>query len=254
MKIRTLALTIAFCLPMIFAANAQNGAALYVNAGYGFNAAPGNLESYDGNSHTVKPYSLGSGLNLDLGGSIMFGDHIGIGADLTFQTSPMASYTYLTGIGNHIVANSSFQGQMFAITPMLIVAGHTGSINLYGKFGLVFANTSVTYSETQTGNGAASGTYIDVYGGNATLGAYAAFGLQLGVSENVKLNLEIFDRTMAYSPATLTNTQPYDGDQKANTITYVDSRDNNSASDTQLKTYFPYSSIGLKLGIVFVLR
>jgi hypothetical protein len=253
MKLKTLIVAIALSLPVCQAVKAQTGAfEVHLNLGYGFNTATSTFISDDGNTLTVVPYSLGSGLNIDLGGTYMIGDHLGLGLDLTDVMSGPIKYTSYRSQGD-IQVNNTYTGGLYAITPMLVLsANHPDAINPYGKFGLVLGSATITYTATESGKNSNSGTYIDVYSGNLAIGAYAAFGLAVPLS--VKLNLEVFDRTLSYSPSKLSNTQAYDGGQKLNDLTYVTSKNGSSASDTQLASYWPFSSIGLKVGISLFLK
>jgi outer membrane protein W len=251
MKIKILALTAFLSLPFFTHLKAQSGAAdIHLNIGYGFPAAPGYFENYTGTERTLIPYSLGAGANVDLGFNYMIGDHLGVGFDLNYIAGTPYSVTYVAG---NLTTNTTFVGSLMAVTPMLILSANTGAINPYGHFGITIGSGSFTAKTTETGKNAGAGTYIDTYSGGAAVGIYGAFGVQFALSDMFKLNVELFNRTMSYSPDKLENTQAFDGEQKAPTITFVDKKDNTTANDTELRNYWPYSSFGLKVGFVYLL-
>jgi len=219
---------------------------VHVNVGYGFAAGMGSLISYTGSEQTTVPYSLGAGLNLDLGAAYMLSDHIGVGLDLSDIMGTAIKYNE---IGNQVVKNEELTGMMYAATPMIILSANPDGISPYGKFGLVLGAASFTRTETESGILAHSGTYIDTYSGDLALGLYGALGIRFPLSDKVGLTVELFDRTVSYAPTTLTNTQPYDNDKANNTITFTDTVDNSTANNTANKVYWPFSSAGVKVGV-----
>jgi opacity protein-like surface antigen len=251
MKLKALILAILLTLPFAQKLSAQSGEfEMRFNLGYGFHTGSQFIQSYEGSTVKNIPYSLGAGLNVDLGGTYMFGDHLGAGLDLSYL---MGGPVKFTENANSVVINHTLMGNLFALTPMLVLSAHHEEINPYGRFGIVLGTASFTNTITETGSKAQSGTYIDTYSGGLATGLYAAFGLQFKLAENLKLNLEVFDRTMSYAPTLLTNTQAYDGEQKLTSTTFVDQVDGSTANHTELKTFYPYSSVGLKVGITLVL-
>jgi len=219
---------------------------IHIDLGYGFGVATREFQSDDGTSITAVPYSLGAGFDADLGATYMIGDHLGAALDLNYVMGMPVSYTT---VGPNVVITHTYQGMLFGITPMLVLSANTESVNPYGKFGIVLGSASFTHKETESGERALSGTFIDTYDGGAAVGIYGAFGLQFPISSGIGLYIELYDRTLSYAPTTNTNTQTFDGVQKHNTITYVDKVDNTTAPDTDVKSYQPFSSAGIKVGV-----
>jgi outer membrane protein W len=251
MKIKILALSLIFSIPFFMTLKAQSGSAdIHLNLGYGFIAAPQYYEDNTATEDTHIPYSYGSGANVDLGFNYMIGDHLGAGLDLNYLAG--TTYTHSESVGNLTIDHTS-AAMMVGVTPMLILSANHSPINPYGHFGVTIGSASFTDKKTETGNNAKSGTDIDTYSGGAAVGIYGAFGVSFALSDMFKLNVELFDRSMTYSPDKLENTQAYDGNQKATTITFVDKKDNTTANDTRLREYFPFSSFGLKVGFVYQL-
>jgi len=244
MKTRNLVLAIIASAATFQTAKAQFSARL--DLGYGFPS--GTQTQYDDPSHPTKvtPYSYGGGFNIAIAGNYMFSDHIGAGLDLNMllgtpvtQTQAVQDVTYTTNTA----------GSLFAITPNLILSAHKEGINPYGRFGIVLGVASITSTTTASGPGAPDGKDVYVFSGNLAVGWYAAFGVQFPLADNLKLNVELFDRDLTYAPATETNTQTYTGMQKFDTQTLVTSTNSSSAPNTQLTSYEPFGSVGLKVGI-----
>jgi hypothetical protein len=251
MKLKSLIIIAICCFTFTQKSNAQSGQFdLHLNLGYGFPIASQYFYNNTGAEVTLVPYSLGSGGNIDLGAGYMFGDHIGAGLDITDMMGTPFKYTEIAG---NLTIDHSYSGMLLAVTPMLILSANTGQINPYGHFGIVLGAASYTHSMTETGKNASEGTFVDTYSGGSAIGIYTSFGLQFGLSQNLKLNLEVFDRTMAYAPGKVENTEAFTGEQKLTTVTYVDKVDSQTPNDQELKFYEPFSSIGLKVGIVLVL-
>ncbi len=246
MKTKNLVLAAIALAATFQTANAQFSARLDV--GYGFpSETQATQATTDANGNTkIMPYSYGQGFNLALAGNYMFNDNIGAGLDLNML---FGTPTTLTTVSGGITGTEKMTGSLFAITPNLILSAHKEGINPYGRFGIVLGVASETQTITASGTGAPSGSNINVYSGNLAFGWYAAFGVQFPLSDNLKLDVELFDRNVTYAPSTLTNTQAFDGAQKADTQTLVTSKSSNASANTQLTSYDPFSSVGLKVGI-----
>jgi hypothetical protein len=249
MKIRTLILLALISFSFSKSVNAQLGAfSLRLNIGYGLPAAPEYYWTESGTEQKVITSSMGSGGNLDIGGTYMIGDHLGAGLDLNYMMGTPVNYSHIyNGITRNVTRTGTFGG----VTPMLIITANTPVINPYGRFGLVVATASFTEKSTESGTNAYSGTFIDNYNGGIAFGWYAAFGIQVPISTQLSMNFELYDRTMNYAPTKLVNTQAFDGQQKYTDITFVNKITESSPSDQELKSYYPFSSVGLKVGLVY---
>ena len=246
MKIKNIILSIACILSLIPNGYAQRGSFEGTfNIGYGFMGSPQSVQSTTSTSTIDVPYSLGTGLNIDLAGNYILSDHMGLGLDLNDQIGTPAIQTNDNGV---IQAHSEFTGNLFAITPMLTLSANSGKINPYGKFGFVIGIPSATLTTTESGPNTPTGKEIDKLTGNLAVGWYAAFGLQFPVTDHIAINAELFDRMMGWEPAQLTNTQAFDGQSTHATITYSKTADV-ANPHTSVAQYFPFSSAGIKVGI-----
>ncbi len=217
--------------------------------GYGFTSGPGSVTNVNGSTYTDVPYSMGMGLNVALSGSYFFSDHIGAGLDFNAVIGTKTTYTENN---DPVQYTSDLSGNLFSITPFLVLSANNTGINPYGRFGIVIGAPTATIATTAAGDRAPTGTYITEASGNPAIGVYGAFGVEFPLGDNLALNLEIFDRSLQWEPAQVENTQAFDGDPKDITITYSQkvtnpSRDNQVVSYSTI--YSPFSSIGLKVGI-----
>ena len=227
---------------------------LRLDLGYGFPSGTSYMQVNDGSTTKDVPFSFGSGFNMGISGSAWFGDHIGAGLDLNYLIGSVYTFTNSApqAFGS-VQTTDNWSGSMFAITPMLLLSAHSDGINPYGRLGLVIGVPTITDNQTQAGNSAAAGTNTDVYSGGMAVGLYAAFGVEIPLTDNLLLAPELFDRTMNYTPTQVENTQAYDNQTKYPTTTLVTSLANNStASNTMLAPYrFPFSSWGIKVGLIY---
>ena len=217
--------------------------------GYGFTSGPGSVTNVDGSTQTDIPYSMGMGLNVALSGSYFLSDHIGVGLDLNGVVGTKTTYTYN---GATLQYTSDMSGNLFSATPFLVLSANNTGINPYGRFGIVLGVPTATISTTAAGNFAPSGTYITEASGNLAIGVYGAFGVEFPLTDNLALNLELFDRSLQWEPAQVENTQAFDGDPKDKTITYsnkVTNPSNVNQVSSYSTIYSPFSSFGLKVGI-----
>jgi len=248
MKNRKSLITFGFSFLMSTAAMAQaHSIDLGVNVGYGFTAGPQTLVSNTGSTVSAIPYSLGAGVDAGLNFKYMATTHMGIGLSLNYVAGNQVSYTELGNPG--VVINRVYQGNLFSIIPDLVITTNNPGLNIYGKFGPDLGVASFTQTSTQSGNRAEAGTNIDTYSGGVAVGLYSALGFSYPLGDRVRINLELFGTMMSYAPMQRVNTQTYDGDQKSPTITYASSIDNTTAADTELKSWYPFSSAGVMIGV-----
>jgi|GEM_PF-2984033 len=260
MKTKNIILSIVCVLLSLPFCSAQKGVFEGTfDLGYGFMASPqsglavptsGSTYVYANNitttSATDVPYSFGTGLNIGLSGTYFLGNHIGAGLDLSYLAG--SPTTFMLDEGSGIQATILATGNLFAITPMLTLSANTENINPYGKFGIILGIPSATLSMTEAGTGSLSGTYIANFTGNVAVGWYAAFGLQFPLSSNAALDVELFDRTLAWEPGQMQNTQTFDGQTKDPTVTFTHTVDQSSTNQA-IYNFYPFSSAGIKVGI-----
>ncbi len=220
-----------------------------LDLGYGFTSGPGSRADVSGSTYTDVPYSMGMGFNVALSGTYFFGDHLGAGLDLNAVAGTETKFTENDGADQ---ITEKMKGDLFSITPFLVLSAHNSGINPYGRFGIVIGAPTATISETAAGPFAPTGTYILTASGNIAVGVYGAFGVEYPLNDNLALNLEIFDRSLQWEPAQVENTQAYDGDPKDKTITYSTKVTNMSPTNqvaSYSTVYSPFSSVGIKVGI-----
>ncbi len=249
MKTKKIFTTAVFLIAFATSGIAQNGLfEARVDIGYGTTSGPQSVTNVSGSTSTDVPYSMGMGFNAALSASYFFGDHIGAGLDINYVVGTPTTVTS----GGTIQYTSTLQGSLATVTPFLVLSAHPGGINPYGRFGIVLGVPQATISTTAAGPLAPSGTNIDEASGNLAIGLYGAFGVEFPLSGNLALDVELFDRSLQWEPGQVENTQAYDGESKAKTITYSHSVTSPSG-DNQVSSYStlysPFSSFGIKVGL-----
>jgi len=250
MKTKKIFTTALFLLGFASAGLAQNGLLeARIDIGYGTTSGAQSVTNVSGSTSTDVPYSMGMGFNVALSGSYFFGDHIGAGLDINYVAGTQTTFTNNEG---PIQVTYTMQGSLTTVTPFLVLSAHNEGINPYGRFGIVLGMPMATISTTAAGALAPSGTNIDVASGNLAVGLYGAFGVEFPLGDNLALDVELFDRSLQWEPGQVENTQAYDNEPKAKTITYSHSVTSPSG-DNQVSSfstpYSPFSSFGIKVGL-----
>ena len=222
---------------------------LGLGLGYGFKSAPFSEINQSDNTSTNITYSLGSGFHGSISASYMLGEHIGAGLGLAYVTGSKAEYRRNL-IGSNGYGTTTLKGSMMSIMPNIILSANSTGINPYGRFGVVLGSAQATNSEITTGgSGTTSGPYELKYSGNMAIGWYVGFGAQYSISDKIMLNAELFNRSMSYAPKKVDNT--YNGGWHTDpTIYFVKNPSQGSRyTYTESQIYFPFSSIGIMVGI-----
>ncbi len=250
MKCRICTLIFLFSGILFQNAKAQKGdMSIHLDLGYGFPSGSESIISHQNGTYSESPFSFGTGSNIALAGSYMLSDHLGVGLDLNEMIG--RSFNLVTEYVNNFTqtSTSAYSGNLFAVTPDLILSANADKINFYGRFGVVVGLPSVTVKTTWSGQFVQPGTNIDLYTGGVAIGVYAAFGVQYPITDHLKLSAELFDRDLTYRPTTYKNTQAFDGASKTADRTLSTS----GGSQTDLTTPMTFGSIGLKIGISYSL-
>jgi opacity protein-like surface antigen len=269
---------IAFAISTQSYAQSENGFFLSFNAGYNFASGSSNLsENTIQNSETplintseVVKSSFGKGIDFGIAGGYMFNRHVGIELGLNYLLGSKISSGNSTKINGSYI-ESSYSSRMLQFKPSIIIAAGMETINPYAKFGLVVGSGAI-YSE--------STDYFqdplliqnvltiqkETYDGGLALGFQAGIGISYGLNTSLSLFGEINIVSMSYAPtkSKLTEFNVNGVDQLPNlplniteaeyvdTLTDVETPDPNAPSKV-LKTYAPFSSIGINIGLRYSL-
>ncbi len=250
MKKKSIVLSITCALTYFQSVYAQiNTYSARIDVGYGFPSGAQYFTNVDNATQTIVPYSLGAGFRVAAAGNYMFSDHFGGGLDLSFLAGTPAMN--VVSPPNSESKTTIAVGSLFAMTPNFILSANNDVFNPYMRFGLVVGIPSFTISTTETGPGAQNGTNIDLYSGNLALGLYSALGIQFRMTDQLMLNLELFDRDLTYSPLFYTNERAFDGNSKNSQQILVKSTANRYFGAPTLTQVVPFGCIGLNGGLTW---
>ena len=163
------------------------------------------------NKSVFKNSTLGSGLNINLGGGFMFSKYLGV--DLGFNE--FIGFGVKTKYERNIPGNSSqiddkTKSTMFQVIPALVITpGLDGKINPYGRFGIILGlmnRVKYEYDETTDATPVKSTLdvntekYTETRKGGVALGYSVAVGADYNLSEKLSLYAEIVMNGLTYAP------------------------------------------------------
>jgi outer membrane protein W len=265
----------------------SQGAYVNLGAGYGFPAAPYLMAD----NSTYHSYEIGYTVDEEIiKGSGSFGKGLQAGAIIGYMFNPNIGaelgISYL--LGNKIESknesineNSTYYhsykneskvtGKMLRFTPALKITVGNGNIKPYMKTGLVIgvAGKIKSTSKSTNSDDFTSETIeseMDLNGG-ISLGFAGALGADFMLSDNIGIFAEMGIITQSWAPKKGEYTKySVDGVDKLNDFTtfdkeiefiesysfYTENTDYDSPRQ-ELKTYFPFSSVGVNVGVKITL-
>lgn len=261
---KNIILTLIFCA--LFSVTFAQGLYVGVNAGYAMRSASWfNTTDVDINNSEVKPMSLGLGFDAGLNLGYMFNKNVGIelGASYLIGGKNKFKYTYSDG-----TEEVFYKASMIRIIPAVVIAAGFETIDPYAKFGALIGFGSFKYESEGTYDDAFRSTmateevYKVKYKGGVAFGFYAALGANYNLSEKLALFAELNLESMSYAPTKGEITEyTIDGVDQLGSMDVKDKEwefvkeinyDENipdTSPDKELKEKYPFSSIGLNLGV-----
>ncbi len=255
----------------------SQGAYTSINVGYGISSSSQNISGIQNtttgsNSSTYEQIetSLGKGLRIGAAYGYMFNKNLGLelGASYLLGGTTAAKMTSTTS-----TTDISLSANMLQINPSFVMALGLDKINPYAKFGIIIGSGSINgernskYTSTSSSS-LSTASYNDdvikfVYNGGLSFGVNASIGAIYTVNEKMSVFGEFLIVNMAYAPTTGEQTvYTHNGVDKLSTLTikdkkvnYVNTYTTTSVSSpdtqptTQLSQKFPFSSIGINVGI-----
>lgn len=236
----------------------------YVNAniGYGFKAGSASAYNYTSpnGSNTTEhvAFSFGKGLTMAAAFGYMFNKNVGAELGLSYllggKTKVIDSYSSGSD-------ESSFSAKILRINPSMIISSGMESINPYAKFGLIIGKGSIKSEYTEKNNGDVYITKVK-YNGGVAFGFSSAIGLMFKLSESVALLTEVNMINLSYAPTKgeVTEATLNGADQLPSMTTsqkkieFVDSHVSTSNSTSsvpseQVKSKYPFGSVGINFGL-----
>jgi len=205
--------------------------------------------------------SLGRGIKLEGAIGYMFNDHIGADLSLLYQFGVNYEISKVSTV-NPIPQNSphitDLRGSMFAITPSAILTtGANKKIVPYIKLGLLIALPHIAKLEEN------SDIRLDKktnYYGGVSLGFTGGLGIEYKVNNNVNVYGEVKLNSLSYTP-TQSEIVNWDEngrdllpdmkttDKKKELVEFI--TDKTRTDNEELSVSYPFSSLGLNIGVKF---
>lgn len=254
----------------------------YINVGGGYNLGIANqslLQNYESTDNIDKvenvKISLGKGLDFGLNLGYMFNDNLGIDLQCSYllgdESAGESKYTYtFFNTKYYDYEKTSIKSQMLRVNPSIIIASGFGKLDPYAKFGVILGFGSITsnylseeYEDDQLQDKTVQEWKLN---GGMAFGLSSALGLMYHISDLISVYGELNIVGMSYAPTkgVMTEYTINGSDYLPNLTTndkeidFVDdiTYDYNNPPSTaepskELKTYLPYSSIGLNIGVRF---
>jgi len=254
----------------------------YINVGGGYNLGIANqslLHNYESTNNIEKmenvTTSLGKGLNFGLNLGYMFNGNIGIDLQCSYLLGDenagesKSNYTFFS-TNYYDYEKISVKNQIIRINPSLIIASGFDKLDPYAKFGVILGFGSITlnylYEEYENNQLQDKEVVKWKMDGGMAFGISSALGLMYHISDLISVYGELNLVGMSYAPKkgvmteyTINGTDQLPGlttDDKeidfVDDITYdYDNPPSTAEPSKELKFYFPYSSIGLNIGVRF---
>ncbi len=254
----------------------------YINVGGGYNLGIANqslLNNYERTNNIEKmenvKTSLGKGLNFGLNLGYMFNGNIGIDLQCSYLLGDenagesKSNYTFFS-TNYYDYEKISVKNQIIRINPSLIIASGFDKLDPYARFGVILGFGSVTYTNLneEYENNILENKVIEKwkFNGGMAFGLSSALGLMYHISDLISVYGELDLVSMSYAPTKGVMTEyTVNGADKLpdlttdakeieflDEITYDDDNPPSTAEPSkELKFYFPYSSIGLNIGVRF---
>ena len=257
-----------------------------INLGYGMGLPTNSIGAstkadFTGTTYTLEKGTFGQGLNIGISGGFMFNENIGaelgisylMGSKKDFNTSTYSMDTSSFSISQTNGTVTLDKIKMIRINPALKIT-FGDEVKPYIRFGVILG-LGTGYSRTDESTTMTTGLFGDTvslqsvieYSGGSSFGFNSAVGVDFTLSDNLVLFGELSFTSLSWSPTKGTITKLiYDGiDQTALAIAgsleaeYVDSYTKLNitgipgvpTSNQSLKTYLPFSSFGINVGVMF---
>jgi hypothetical protein len=206
--------------------------------------------------------SFGKGVEADVAIGVK-GENLGIevgGSYLLKSSTEMTSKYIYTSASSNSTYLDTYESTMMAISPCFVFAT---SVGFYGRAGAIIGIPKLAHKEHYVSSSYTSDMTIE-YSGNMALGFTGAVGIAVG-GGGLKLYIEADFVSLTWAPARSEYTEyKVNGIDQLVAMTtsqkktnYSDTYSYNSniqsnpnVESTSLKEYLPYSSVGLKAGIM----
>ena len=269
------ATSVALFLSQDISAQAEKGAYVSINAGYGFGAGNNSNEVLGSrwgmfnltqntpltSTSEFANVSLGKGLNFGAAFGYMFNKYVGgeLGISYLMGGKSDAKQTFLSG--DYI--NDSVEAKMLQIKPTLVISGGFSKINPYAKFGIVIGVGTSVNIEREERDGTDLYMNKTEFSGTTSIGFQGGAGLLYSLNDKISLFGELNLVNLSYSPEKASFTEytlngvnvlpALDVSDKeirfSDTIVSNAGPSNPTIPTQELKTTFNLGSLGLNFGM-----
>ena len=239
--------TIIACVLALFTFNSFAQKNFYVKLNGGYNMG---IVSYNGTN--TAGYMFNKFIGAELGVSYLIGNTVS-----------------LTDKSNTSSSTENVSTRLLNFMPSLLITPGLEKLNPYAKFGLCLGSASITDKlESTSSNGSTNTTTNQtmVFDGGMAIGFMGTLGLSYKINDKVSLIGELNISSISYSPTKseyIENKQngvdqlsSMTKNQKITEFVNSYSEDNNSQSDPNsprksIAPSFPFSSVGLTIGVMY---
>ena len=249
-----------------------------VSGGYGFSMA-GQVIDYNSNTNStmtgstytdeILKGSFGAGTNFGLQAGFMFNDHLGFAVEGNYLLGQKFKSTskYSSDWGGMPYSSSGegvSQAKFTRITPSFIFSLPKDKISPFAQLGLMMGFGTIEASYEGSNSDGDSYEYGVRYNQGMAIGMSASIGIDYKLGEKLSLLGSIRSVNMTYAPlhGEITKYKENGVDYLSTMTTYeseVDFYDelttntsnppNENNPDKDLKSYYPFSSIGINIGL-----
>lgn len=198
--------------------------------------------------------TMGLGLQGTLGLHYHANEHFALGLNVSYFSGLKAGYYQFVNLPTDLKTDIKFKGTMISVNPEIMVSMGGEGLNPYARFGAIIGvSTKSVVEVTMSGTGAAEGKDVQEFTGGIPLGVSAGLGVSYPLNESLSLYGELALRTINSKPKKVSNTETFTGGTTNPDVDFVDVVKANDPPTNQPKTTIGYSSLGLNIGLRFML-
>lgn len=242
-----------------------------INSGYGFDLAPetfsgGNISYADPEIKVLSSvnHSFGKGYNFGVATGIHITENIAFGVEANYLVGADETLTFEI---ENFKEERVFSSEMFRFIPQLRLTAPVNKLALYAEIGLAIGiNPVVHYRKRTQVDGEETGRFRTIYANGTAYGLKSSLGLKYQVTKDLAFSAEMRIFAQSYAPERRQLLEAFRRGEDVlelrlpsdvHTI-YVNEfiEDQTTVRDpglptTQLKFFFPFSSVGVNVGVEY---
>lgn len=242
-----------------------------INSGYGFDLAPetfsgGNISYTDPEIKVLSSvnHSFGKGYNFGVATGIHIRENIAFGVEANYLVGAEETLTLEAA---NFKEERIFSSEMFRFIPQLRLTAPVKKMALYADIGLAIGiNPVIHYRKITHVDGEETGRFKTIYANGTAYGIKSSFGLKYHATKNLAFSTEMRIFAQSFAPE---RRQLLEAFRKGIDVldlrltsdihtVYVDEFTENQTivqnanlPTTQLKFFFPFSSVGVNVGVEY---